>query len=254
MTGEYRYQTATPTFLATPRRVRVVVAKAVAHLGVGVGYGLVAVVCAFVAGGTVVLVRGFALGLGTDRALAGGRPRGPRGRAVDAGRARDRDADPQPGRRDARRGRRDLPRRAAGCRSAWTPPTSTDRQVAAEQGLVGDDLARRRVPRAAALVGRGAGAPRLRLVFAGLGVCSPCAATSADRRGRAASEDRNSDVPWSSLTTGRSSARVGPRLTTTTGTPRLAACRTNRKPDITVSDEPSTSSASAAGSRASTAA
>ena len=37
MTAEYRYQTATPTFLATPRRARVVVAKAVAHLGVGVG-------------------------------------------------------------------------------------------------------------------------------------------------------------------------------------------------------------------------
>jgi hypothetical protein len=66
MTSEYRYETATPTFLATPRRVRVVIAKAAAHLGVGVGYGLVAVVCAFVAGGFVVLVRGHALGLGTD--------------------------------------------------------------------------------------------------------------------------------------------------------------------------------------------
>ncbi len=66
MTGEYRYETATPTFLATPRRVRVVVAKAAAHLVVGVGYGLVAVVCTFLAGGVVVLVRGHALGLGTD--------------------------------------------------------------------------------------------------------------------------------------------------------------------------------------------
>ena len=63
MTGEYRYQTATPTFLATPRRVTVVVAKAVAHLLVGLGYGLVAVACAFVTGGIVVLARGYDLGL-----------------------------------------------------------------------------------------------------------------------------------------------------------------------------------------------
>lgn len=65
MTGEYRYETATPTFLATPRRVRVVVAKAVAHLVVGIGYGVVAVVCAFAAGGLVILIRGDALGLGS---------------------------------------------------------------------------------------------------------------------------------------------------------------------------------------------
>ena len=45
-----------------------------------------------------------------------------------------------------------------------------------------------------------------------------------------ASEVRNSVVPWCTLTMGRSSARVGPRFTTTTGTPRLAACRTKRKP------------------------
>jgi ABC-2 type transport system permease protein len=66
MTGEYRYETATPTFLATPRRVRVVVAKSVAHLAVGLGYGLVAVVCAFAVGGLVVLARGHALGLGSS--------------------------------------------------------------------------------------------------------------------------------------------------------------------------------------------
>ena len=64
MTGEYRYETVTPTFLATPRRERVVVAKSVAHLAVGVGYGIVAVVCALLVGGLVVLVRGHSLGLG----------------------------------------------------------------------------------------------------------------------------------------------------------------------------------------------
>ena len=43
MTGEYRYQTITPTFLATPRRARVVLGKMAAHLLVGIGYGVVAV-------------------------------------------------------------------------------------------------------------------------------------------------------------------------------------------------------------------
>lgn len=67
MTGEYRYQTITPTFLATPRRSRVVLAKMAAHLGVGVGYGLVAVLAALLVGGSVVLVRGYGPGFGADR-------------------------------------------------------------------------------------------------------------------------------------------------------------------------------------------
>ena len=66
MTSEYSYETATPTFLATPRRVRVVVAKSLAHLVVGLGYGLVALGCALVAGGVVVLLRGHDLGLGSE--------------------------------------------------------------------------------------------------------------------------------------------------------------------------------------------
>jgi ABC-2 type transport system permease protein len=65
MTGEHRYQTATPTFLAAPRRAGVVVAKAIANVGLGVLYGLVAVVTAFVVGGTVILVRGESLALDT---------------------------------------------------------------------------------------------------------------------------------------------------------------------------------------------
>jgi ABC-type transport system involved in multi-copper enzyme maturation permease subunit len=67
MTGEYRYQTITPTFLATPRRARVVLAKLGAHLAVGVGYGLVALLGALVVGGAVILVRSQGLGYGTDR-------------------------------------------------------------------------------------------------------------------------------------------------------------------------------------------
>lgn len=65
MTTEHRYQTLTATFLATPRRERVVVAKAAAHALVGVGYGVAALVAALVAGGVVVAVRGFDLGLAT---------------------------------------------------------------------------------------------------------------------------------------------------------------------------------------------
>jgi ABC-2 type transport system permease protein len=67
MTGEYRYQTITPTFLVVPRRARVVVAKMIAHFGVGALFGLVALVCAFVAGAVVITVRGHDLGLGAER-------------------------------------------------------------------------------------------------------------------------------------------------------------------------------------------
>ena len=65
MTGEYRYQTITPTFLATPRRARVVAAKALAQLGVGAGYGVVAVLTALVGAGIVMLARGFSLAYDT---------------------------------------------------------------------------------------------------------------------------------------------------------------------------------------------
>ena len=67
MTGEYRYQTITSTFLASPRRSRVVGAKLVAHLLVGLGYGVVAMVTALVVGGVVVVARGHGLGYGADR-------------------------------------------------------------------------------------------------------------------------------------------------------------------------------------------
>lgn len=67
MTGEYRYQTVTPTFLVTPRRHRVVAAKMVAHLLVGVGYAVVGLLVALVLGGITIAVRGADLGYGADR-------------------------------------------------------------------------------------------------------------------------------------------------------------------------------------------
>jgi ABC-2 type transport system permease protein len=67
MTGEYRYQTITPTFLATPRRARVVLGKMVAHLLVGIGYGVVAVLGALVVGGVIIVLRGYPVGYGADR-------------------------------------------------------------------------------------------------------------------------------------------------------------------------------------------
>lgn len=66
MTGEFRYQTITPTFLVTPRRVRVVAAKMVAHLLVGIGYACAAVLMALLAGGITIALRGEGLGYGAD--------------------------------------------------------------------------------------------------------------------------------------------------------------------------------------------
>jgi ABC-type transport system involved in multi-copper enzyme maturation permease subunit len=67
MTQEYRYQTITPTFLVCPRRSRVVGAKIVAHLAVGVLYGAAALVAAVAVGALVIGLRGYDLGFGAER-------------------------------------------------------------------------------------------------------------------------------------------------------------------------------------------
>nr|BFE78938.1 hypothetical protein GCM10020093_015390 [Planobispora longispora] len=66
MTGEYRYQTITTTFLTTPRRGRVVTAKLIAGLLVGVLFGLASLLltaaavipAVLIAGGEVALLDG----------------------------------------------------------------------------------------------------------------------------------------------------------------------------------------------------
>jgi ABC-2 type transport system permease protein len=67
MTGEHRYQTITSTFLVSPRRARVVVAKILAHAVMGVLYGLVGLVTVLVVGGATMSIRGYGLGLDADR-------------------------------------------------------------------------------------------------------------------------------------------------------------------------------------------
>lgn len=67
MTGEYRYQTITSTFLVSPRRSRVVVAKLLAHALMGVVYAVLGLLTVLVVGGTVMTVRGYGLRLDADR-------------------------------------------------------------------------------------------------------------------------------------------------------------------------------------------
>ncbi|HSE09704.1 MAG TPA: ABC transporter permease [Nocardioidaceae bacterium] len=67
MTGEYRYQTITSTFLVSPRRHRVVTAKILAHAGMGVVYALLGLLVVLVVGGTAMAVRGYGLGFDAER-------------------------------------------------------------------------------------------------------------------------------------------------------------------------------------------
>ena len=98
MAGEYRHQTITPTFLVTPRRSRVIVAKLVSYFGLGLLAGLVTTVIAVVAGALVIAGKGFDTRLTSDNVPLTLAPGDPGSRGVDGVRARARHPAPQPGR------------------------------------------------------------------------------------------------------------------------------------------------------------
>ncbi len=66
MTGEYRYFTITASFLVSPKRWPIVVAKLVAHLVMGVVYGVVTAAAAVLVGAIVISIRGADIGLTAD--------------------------------------------------------------------------------------------------------------------------------------------------------------------------------------------
>ena len=57
--SEYRHKTITSTFLSTPKRVRVMVAKVISLLGIGAFYGLVFLLGSVGVGGTAIAIKGF---------------------------------------------------------------------------------------------------------------------------------------------------------------------------------------------------
>lgn len=57
--SEYRHKTISVTLLSTPRRVRVMLAKVIAMLGIGGLYGVLFIIASVGVGGTVLTIRGF---------------------------------------------------------------------------------------------------------------------------------------------------------------------------------------------------
>lgn len=74
-TGEYRHRTATATYLATPRRHRVVAAKLAAYALTGLGYAVACGALAFAIAAPWLSAKGIGVSLGAQpfpRVLAGG--------------------------------------------------------------------------------------------------------------------------------------------------------------------------------------
>jgi ABC-2 type transport system permease protein len=71
VTGEFRHQTVTPTFLATPHRGRVVIAKLVTYLVVGAAYGVVVMALALGIAGIWLSAKGIDLATGELPATVG---------------------------------------------------------------------------------------------------------------------------------------------------------------------------------------
>ena len=69
ITSEFRHGTIRPTFVVTPHRTRVIVAKVLASLVMGVAFGIVAIGLSFGAGYAVLAARGTPLALDTNHVL-----------------------------------------------------------------------------------------------------------------------------------------------------------------------------------------
>jgi ABC-2 type transport system permease protein len=69
ITSEFRHGTIRPTFVVTPHRTRVVVAKVLASLVMGLVFGIVAIGLSFGAGYAVLSSRGIPLALDTNHVL-----------------------------------------------------------------------------------------------------------------------------------------------------------------------------------------
>lgn len=57
--SEYRHKTISATFLATPKRAKVLLGKVVALLGIGAGYGALALASSFAVGAVILSSRGY---------------------------------------------------------------------------------------------------------------------------------------------------------------------------------------------------
>jgi ABC-2 type transport system permease protein len=66
VTGEFRHQTVTPTFLATPHRGRVVIAKLIAYAVVGIGYGIATIAITLAIALPWLSAKGFDISLGSN--------------------------------------------------------------------------------------------------------------------------------------------------------------------------------------------